>query len=74
MAIHLTAEQESQLGQIAQSHGITADEVVQDVIRHYLEQEAADEAATNEALAEIERGETVEHSEMVAWTKSYLGT
>ena len=39
MAIHLTVEQEHQLSEIAQTHGLSADQLAHEVLEHYLVRE-----------------------------------
>jgi predicted transcriptional regulator len=73
MAIHLTVEQEHQLSEIAQTHGLSADQLAHEVLEHYLVRETTHDQQLLDAIAEADRGELIDHEEIVAWTRATLG-
>ncbi len=61
MEIRLQPDKEAQLAQIAAQRGLKADELVQQVLSHYLEDDTRFIEAVNLGLAAAERGDFVEH-------------
>ena len=66
MQVHLTAEQEARLADIATKAGVSMDRLASDVVARYLEDEARFMAAVDWGLAAAERGEFIEEDEMDA--------
>ena len=67
MVIHLTPEQEAQLSQLAANRGRRdADELAQEFLSRYLEEEARFIEAVRLGEAELERGEYLTHEEVGA--------
>lgn len=66
MEIHLTPELEAKVAESAAQQGRTADELVQDAVARYFDDEAAFLAAVDKGLAAAERGEFIEEDEMDA--------
>jgi predicted transcriptional regulator len=67
MEIRLSPEQEARFARLAAQKGLKADELAQDVLQSYLEEEARFVAAVERGLAAAERGEFVESREV--WTR-----
>ena len=66
MEVHLTAEQEAQLVQIATNAGTNPERLATNVVARYLDQEARFLAAVEKGIAAAERGEFIEEEEMDA--------
>jgi predicted transcriptional regulator len=64
MEVRLQPEKEAQLAQIAAQRGLKADELAQQVLSRYLEDDTCFIEAVNIGLAAAERGEFVEHDEV----------
>jgi predicted transcriptional regulator len=64
MDIRLQPEKEAQLAEIAAQRGLTADELVRQVLSRYLENDEHFVQAVNLGLAAAERGDFVEHEEV----------
>jgi len=64
MEIRLQPEKEAQLAQIAAQRGLNTDELAQQVLSHYLEDDSRFVEAVNIGLAAAERGEFVEHEQV----------
>lgn len=64
MDIHLHPEKEARLAQIAAQKGLKADELAQQVLSHYLEDDKRFIEAVNLGLAAAERGDFVDHEEV----------
>ncbi|HEY2544635.1 MAG TPA: hypothetical protein VGI46_01070 [Candidatus Acidoferrum sp.] len=60
----MTADQFSQLSQVAKAKGRTADVLAQEVLARYLEEEARFVEAVKLGEAELERGEYLTHEEV----------
>jgi predicted transcriptional regulator len=72
MEIRLQAEKEAQLAQIAAQRGLKADELAQQVLSRYLEDDTRFIEAVNLGLAAADRGEFVEHDEVGARIRQIL--
>jgi predicted transcriptional regulator len=72
MEIHLRPEKEAQLTQIAAQRGLKADELAQQVLSHYLEDDTRFIEAVNLGLAAADRGDFVEHEEVGRKLKQIL--
>src|ERR1700683_321904 len=64
MEVRLQPEQEAQLAQIAAQRGLNPDELAQQVLNLYLEDDKCFIEATNVGVAAAERGDFVEHDEV----------
>lgn len=64
MEVRLQPEKEAQLAQIAAQRGLKTDELAQQVLSRYLEDDSRFIEAVNLGLAAADRGEFVEHSEV----------
>ena len=64
MEVPLTADQLSQLSQVAKAKGRTADVLAQEVLARYLEEEARFVEAVKLGEAELERGEYLTHEQV----------
>jgi predicted transcriptional regulator len=66
MEVHLTAEQEAQIAQLAAKSGTEPEHLVKDILVRYLDDEARFVAAVEKGLAAAERGEFIEEEDMDA--------
>jgi predicted transcriptional regulator len=64
MEVRLQPEKEAHLAQIAAQRGLNPDELVQQVLSSYLEDDKRFTEAVNVGLAAAERGDFVEHEEV----------
>ena len=64
MEVPLQPEKEAQLAQIASQRGLKIDELAQQVLSRYLEDDSRFIEAVNLGLAAAKRGDFVEHSEV----------
>jgi predicted transcriptional regulator len=64
MEVRLQPEKEAQLAEIAAQRGLKTDELAQQVLSHYLEDDTRFIQAVNIGLAAAERGDFVEHEEV----------
>ena len=67
MEVRLQPEKEAQLAQIATQRGLKTDELAQQILSRYLEDDSHFIEAVNLGLAAADRGEFVERSEV--WAK-----
>ena len=74
MEVQFTPEQEAQLAQIATQEGTHAERLVKDAALRLLEADARFRAAVREGIAQADRGEFVEESEMDARLEQMLNT
>ena len=72
MEVRLQPEKEAQLAQIAAQRGLNPDELVQQVLSRYLEDDKHFVEAVNLGLAAADRGEFVEHEEVGKKLKQIL--
>ena len=72
MEIRLHPEKEAQLAQIAARRGLNTDELAQQVLSHYLEDDTRFIEAVNLGLAAAEQGNFVEHEEVGEKLKQVL--
>jgi len=72
MDVPLQPEKEQQLAQIASQRGLKADELAEQVINRYLEDDKHFVEAVNLGLAAADRGEFVEHEEVGRRLKQLL--
>ncbi len=64
MEVRLQPEKEAQLAQIAAQRGIKIDELAQQVLSRYLEDDARFIEAVSLGIAAADRGDFVEHDEV----------
>jgi hypothetical protein len=64
MEVHFTPEQEAQLAQVAAKAGTDAERLVKDAALRLLEQDARFRAAVREGIAQADRREFIEETEM----------
>ncbi len=72
MEVRLQPEKEAQLAQIAAQRGLKIDELAQQVLSRYLEDDTRFIQAVNLGLAAADRGEFVEHDEVGAKIQKIL--
>lgn len=72
MEIRLQPDKEEQLAQIAAQRGLKTDELAQQVLSHYLEDDTRFIEAVNLGVAAAERGDFVEHAEVGKKLKQML--
>ena len=72
MEVRLQPEKEAQLAQIAAQRGLKTDELAQQVLSRYLEDDTRLIEAVNLGLAAADRGEFVEHDEVGAKIQQIL--
>jgi len=72
MEVRLQPEKEAQLAQIAAQRGLQTDELAQQVLSRYLEDDTHFVEAVNLGLAAAERGDFVEHEEIGKTLKQIL--
>ena len=72
MEVSLQPDKEEHLAQIAAQRGLKTDELVQQVLSRYLEDDARFIEAVNIGLASADRGEFVEHEEVKERLKQIL--
>jgi len=65
MEVRLTPEQEAELGKLALRKGRDADALAREVLGFYLEHEARFIEAVKRGLASAERGDLVEHDQVL---------
>lgn len=66
MKIRLPPELEAKVARSSAQQGRTADELIQDAVVRYFDDEAASLAAVDKGLAAAERGEFIEEDQMNA--------
>ena len=72
MEVRLQPEKEAQLAQIAAQRGLKTDELAEQVLSRYLEDDKRFIEAVNIGIAAADRGEFVEHDEMRARVERIL--
>ena len=72
MEVRLQPEKEAQLAHIAAQRGLKTDELAQQVLSRYLEDDIRFIEAVNVGLAAADRGEFVEHDEVGAKIQQIL--
>jgi predicted transcriptional regulator len=72
MEVHLQPEKEAQLAQIAAQRGLKTDELAEQVLSRYLEDDKRFIEAVNIGIAAADRGEFVEHDEVGRRIKQIL--
>lgn len=72
MEVRLQPEKEAQLAQIAAQRGLKTDELAEQVLSRYLEDDKRFIEAVNIGIAAADRGEFVEHDEVRARIQQIL--
>jgi predicted transcriptional regulator len=72
MEVHLQPDKEAQLAQIAAQRGLRTDELAQQVLSRYLEDDRHFIEAVNLGLAAADRGEFIEHEDVGKKLKQIL--
>ena len=72
MEVPLHPEKEAQLAQVAAQRGLKPDELAQQVLNQYLEDDTHFVEAVNLGFAAAERGEWIEHEEVGSKLKQIL--
>ena len=72
MEVRLQPDKEAQLAQIAAQRGLKTDELAQQVLSRYLEDDTRFIDAVNLGIAAADRGEFVEHDEVGAKIQEIL--
>jgi len=72
MEVPLQHEKEKRLAEIAAQRGLKTDELAQQILSRYLEDDTRFVQAVNLGLAAAERGDFVEHEEVAARLKRIL--
>jgi predicted transcriptional regulator len=73
MEVHLSDEQEARLTEIASRSGTSADELVQDAVSRYLDNDGRFVDAVLKGLASLDSGEFVSHDEVGARLRRRFG-
>jgi predicted transcriptional regulator len=66
MEVHFTPEQEAQLSQIASNSGTDTEHLVQAAALRLVEEDTRFRAAVRRGIEQADRGELLDHSEVVA--------
>jgi predicted transcriptional regulator len=66
MEVHLTPEQEAELHELASRKGRDANKLAQEVLDFYLKHEARFVEAVKRGIASADRGDLIEHDEVLA--------
>ncbi len=66
MEVHLTPEQEAELSELATRKGRDPDALAQEVLGFYLKHEARFVEAVKRGIASADRGDLIEHDEVLA--------
>jgi predicted transcriptional regulator len=66
MEVHLTPEQEAELSELATRKGRDADKLAQEVLDFYLKHEARFVEAVKRGIASADRGDLIEHDDVLA--------
>jgi len=74
MEVHVTGELEAKLTHSAAKQGRNPDELVQDVLTHYFEEEARFVAAVLRGEEALQRGESLTHEQVGQRLQRFLKT
>lgn len=66
MEVHFTPEQEAQLSKIATHAGTDTERLVKDAALRLVEEDTAFRAAVRRGIEQAERGQLIEHEEVVS--------
>lgn len=65
MEVHFSPDIETRLQQVALANGKAAEQMVKDAVTHMLEHQASFVAGVEKGLAAAQRGDLIEHAEVV---------
>jgi predicted transcriptional regulator len=74
MEVYVTPELEAKLARIAAQQGRGTDELVREVLNRYLEDEARFIQAVQKGIASADRGDLLDHDEVVARIEKRFGS
>ena len=74
MEVHVTPELEAKLARIAARQGCGMDALVQEVLSRYLEQEARFAEAVQKGIVSADRGDLLDHDEVVSRIEKRFGS
>ena len=74
MEVHLTPELEAKVHRIAAENRRGTEEYVQELVEHYVDHDAWFRQEVKKGLDQLDRGESVPHSEVVARIERLLGS
>ena len=74
MEVHVTPELEAKLTRIAARQGRDTEDLVQEVLSRYLEQEARFTEAVQRGIASADRGDLLDHDEVVSRIEKRFGS
>lgn len=74
MEVPFTPEQEAELGQIARTAGLAAEELVKDAALRLLDEDARFRAAVTEGIAQADRGDLINEQDMDARLQRMLNS
>ena len=74
MEVRFTVELEAKLARIAARQGRGTDALVQEVLNRYIEQEARFTEAVQKGIASADRGDLLDHDEVVARIEKRFGS
>lgn len=66
MEVHFTPGFEAKLKQVASASGRGAEQVVQEIVQTYVENDGWFKTEVQKGLAQMDKGQVVEHDEVVA--------
>ena len=66
MEVHFTPEFEAKINQVASASGRGAAQLIEEIVKTYLDHEHWFRQEVQKGLAQLDRGEFVEHDEVVA--------
>jgi predicted transcriptional regulator len=65
MEVHFTSDTQAQLSQLAASQGKAAEQLVEETVARVLERQAQFIEGVNRGIAAADRGDLIEHAEVV---------
>ena len=74
MEVHVTPELEAKLTRIAARQGRDTEDLVQEVLSRYLEQEARFAEAVQKGIVSADRGDLLDHDEVVSRIEKRFGS
>ncbi len=74
MEVHLSPEQEAELSELASRKGRDANKLAQEVLDFYLKHEARFVEAVKRGIASADRGDLIEHDEVLARIGRLIGS
>jgi len=74
MKLDLTDEQESKLAELAAREGVTPNQFIVDLLAHYLDPDPDFVRAVEQGIASADRGELIDHEEVVRRIEARLAS